>query len=358
MRERTPVDIDESEGRFRTAFIAALKAREIPLGKRGEQRNLLDHIYACGLSIDTLREILRYHVRTWFDEEVEYYVSHRTEVAAVARTLRASAKGMRFLKLLHWPYHSGPATESVQAPSLAVRTRREMILAGELPDDLTEADVEDLFRSRDTPRPAGRVDEDVLPDLDRFADSQVPREWRDPQTTPDELQNLYDSFWFGLGMSPVTPEVDFRSLLVPCDLIELFEAPPLMPGRSVMFKSINRKRQEKIERVKNKRGMDWARRRNAAPIDLENIARILDDLAGEVQHAAEILKRPSRRRTRHAERSFRRAFAEHAKAVTGRYQDEIGAAIFSMTFHAVEVADYKRMRQIDSAGAKKAGKRK
>ncbi len=298
--------LSDSHVVYCSTFISALKHPNFQVERRvgRKSESLFDCLHAHGFRRSIIHEILMQHTPNSFDMRLIAYVARREQVQEVAQQLADAAKGFRFLKGLHLPYR---------------RTREG---------------------------------EELIGDLDRFAAAEIPRQL----LTRDPHPNLHDWVLNIFGGSALTPTVEFRSpLRFPTELIELFYITPRrLRGRSQMAKVVNEHLDAAIERLENKRGFDRERRVEAGPKDIDNIAMLIDDLAEEVARTARLLKRPIGRRVEHAQRSFRRAFATHSQVLTGSYHDEIGTALYSMTFHQqISVSDYRRLRQLDSSEAKK-----
>lgn len=250
-----------------------------------------------------------------------------------------------------------PTLDDVELEDLSARRKA----AGRLVRALRDA--ASLLRSFSAFRVVYRNDLPDTPQLNRFVGSGVPAEWCDSASRVQPVES-YEELLSSIFGSVLTPVHRGSPFLFPAALIELFlDSPdPMSPVYAPWtgcvegtYAQIAGRRQDLKKRLSARRnGMDYEQRVDPGPIDIHHIAEMLDDLSREADRVKRLLRKPPVRPVLHAQKSFRRVFAAHAQALTGGFQDEIGAAVFSMTFGAVEPSEYMRMRERDSAHPTKA----
>jgi hypothetical protein len=286
-------------------FVYAVERKEV-----GQQTTTpLDEIMRRGLDLEVIYQVHVSHATTAYDIELGDLAERRRAASDLARSLRTAAT--------------------------ALHSFSSFIL---------------LFRTDS----AGGA-----PQFDRFMGSGVPEEWCDPQkplqvaTGPGDDNALLDLF--GSTLNPVTRSSPFS---LPVALLELFREAPLPIPRSALDLGSARddvattalaRWREDIERRRAARyhAIDFDDRESPTPSDIHKIADLLKDLAAEASRVSDLLRRPKARSTLHAQKSFRRAFAAHAQAFTGAFHDDVGAAVFSITFTSVEPKEYMRLRERD-----------
>ncbi len=99
------------------------------------------------------------------------------------------------------------------------------------------------------------------------------------------------------------------------------------------------------------RATDWTRCAIAEAADFTAIAELLEQLAAQAE-AIHADTYQSGRRAEHDKKAFRHRFAEYAVTCSGRKLDDLGAALYSMTFCKIDLEEYARLRRRDERGAK------
>lgn len=296
----------------------------------GGRCNALEFACAHGLEFDFLYGMLLRHTPGAWDSfsVLRAFQRERGTVEQIATAMRKAAEGLRSMAVLRFPY-AEPDEDSIQEGDDVSRAAR--IDAQGLTND--------PFENVGAPSASWEGIVAMLELMPWFYKAEEnSAQWHSPYRVPSDLIEVFHNY-----------SIDERT-------------------RALGMQEHTEKRvDEKIQRLRKQRGLNWSRRVVPYPIDLRRIARIFDDFAEQTENIAKQLRPSANRPQSIAERAFREEFAEYAKNRSGKYLDEIGSALFSLTFPLdlpMNASSYTRLRQReanekkykDSAGSRGATK--